>query len=74
VQVVPTGCREEDAARRVLADLERRAELVRAGVMSAAESAVADHQATPLASDLDAVDEHHRAKGMTKIHREDSGR
>src|SRR4051795_11162915 len=33
LQVVPTGCRDEGAARRVLADLERRAELVRAGVM-----------------------------------------
>jgi hypothetical protein len=74
VQVVPTGCRDEQAARRVLGDLERRAELVRAGVMSAAESAVADHQATPLAAHLDAFDEHHRAKGVTKIHREDTGR
>src|SRR5262249_39254329 len=43
VQVVPTGCRDEQAARRVLGDLERRAELIRAGVMSAPESAVADH-------------------------------
>jgi hypothetical protein len=74
VQVVPTGCREEDAARRVLADLERRAELVLAGVMSATGSAVADHQATPLASHLDAVDELNRAKGVTRIHREDTGR
>ena len=30
VQVVPTGCRTEDGARMVLADLERRAERVRA--------------------------------------------
>jgi integrase len=74
VQVVPTGCRDEQAARSVLGDLERRAELVRAGVMSAAESAVADHQATPLTGHLDAFDEHHRAKGVTKIHREDTGR
>jgi hypothetical protein len=74
VQVVPTGCRDEQAARCVLGELERRAELVRAGVMSVAESAVADHQATPLAGHLDAFDEHHRAKGVTKIHREDTGR
>src|SRR5271166_1743639 len=74
VQVVPTGCRDEQAARRVLGDLERRAELVRAGVMTTAESAVADHQATPLAGHLGAFDEHHRAKGVTKIHREDTGR
>src|SRR4051812_18082675 len=37
VQTVSTGCRDETAARQVLADLERRAELVRAGVMTAAE-------------------------------------
>ena len=44
VREVSTGCRDEMAARRVLADLERRAELVKARVMSAAEDAVADHQ------------------------------
>src|SRR5262245_59083709 len=49
VQTVATGCRDEQAARQVLADLERRAELVRSGVISAAEAAVSDHQATPLA-------------------------
>jgi len=65
VRVVPTGCRDEQAARRVLGDLERRGELVRAGVMSAAESAVGDHQATTLAGHLDAFDEHHQAKGVT---------
>jgi hypothetical protein len=74
IQVVPTGCRDEQAARRVLGDLERRAELIRAGVMSAAESAVAVHQTTPLAAHLDAFDQHHQAKGVTKIHREDTGR
>jgi integrase len=74
VQVVPTGCRDEQAARRILGDLERRAELVRAGVISAAESAVADHQAAPLAKHFDSFDEHHQAKGVTKIHREDTGR
>jgi integrase len=74
VQVVPTGCRDEQAARRVLADLERRAELIRAGVMSAAESTVANHQATPLVAHFEAFDEHHRAKGVTKVHREDTGR
>src|SRR5262245_59946194 len=40
VQVVPTGCRDETAARRFLAELERRAELVRAGVMTHSEDAV----------------------------------
>ncbi|MGH7223518.1 MAG: tyrosine-type recombinase/integrase, partial [Gemmataceae bacterium] len=40
-----TGCRHEDAARRVLADLERRAELIRSGVVTGAEAAVGQHQA-----------------------------
>src|SRR6516162_8531676 len=38
VQTVTTGCRDEQAARQVLADLERRAELVKAGVMTGAEA------------------------------------
>ena len=54
VQIVATGCRDEQAARRVLGDLERRAELVRAGVISTAEAAVSDHQGTPLAGHFDA--------------------
>ena len=74
VRVVATGCRDETAARQVLADLERRAELVRSGVMTAAEAAIGDHQASALAEHLDAFDEHHQAKGVTKIHREDTGR
>jgi integrase len=74
VREVATGCRDETAARQVLADLERRAELVRSGVMTAAEAAVSDHQAAPLAEHLGAFDEHHQAKGVTKIHREDTGR
>ncbi len=49
VQVEATGCKDETAARRVLADLERRAELVKSGVMSNAEAAIGDHQTTPLA-------------------------
>ena len=42
---VSTGCRDEDAARSVLAKLERRAELVKANVITAAEDRIADHQA-----------------------------
>jgi len=49
-----TGCKDETAARRVLADLEKRSEHVRAGLMSAAEDAVIDHQAIPLIDHLEA--------------------
>src|SRR5262249_45529429 len=62
VRVVPTGCRDEQAARRVLADLERRAELVKAKVLTAAEDRVANHQETPLAEHLDAYTAFQQAK------------
>src|SRR4051794_22132478 len=48
VRVVPTGCRDQAAARQVLADLERKAELVRSGVLTAAEASVSQHQGTAL--------------------------
>ena len=54
VRTEATGCRDETAARQVLADLERRAELVRSGVMTGAEAAIGDHQAAPFAGHLDA--------------------
>jgi hypothetical protein len=74
VQVVPTGCRDETAARQVLADLERKAELVRSNVITADEAAVGKHQASPLAEHFSDFEQHHRPKGVTKIHREDTGR
>ncbi|HEY3964922.1 MAG TPA: hypothetical protein VGM05_10265, partial [Planctomycetaceae bacterium] len=43
-----TGCRDETAARSVLGELERRGELVKSGVITAAQDAVADHQPAPL--------------------------
>ena len=47
-----TGCRDADAARAVLGDLERRSELVKAGVITSAEDAIADHQTTSLADHI----------------------
>ncbi len=60
---VATGCKDEVAARAVLTRLERRAELIRAGVITAAESDAADHADKPLARHLDAYQRHLRAKG-----------
>jgi integrase len=45
---VATGCRSEDAARQVLAELERKAERVRSGLISPSEARVADHRSTPI--------------------------
>jgi len=70
VRVVPTGCRDEDAARRVLSDLERRAELVKAGVMTSGEDSAADYQTVPLADHFRAYLTTLEAEGTTKGHRE----
>ena len=67
VREVATGCRDADAARAVLGDLERRSELVKAGVMTAAEDAVADHQATLLTGHVVAYISHQRAKGLNLV-------
>jgi integrase len=54
VRRVATGCKSLDAARAVLADLERRAEHVKSGVLTQAEASVADHADTPIAEHTEA--------------------
>lgn len=66
VREVATGCRDEAAARSVLSKLERRAELVKGEVITAAEDAVIDHQATPLAVHIAAFIDHQKAKGVSR--------
>ena len=53
-----TGCRDADAARAVLGDLERRSELVKANILTSAEDAVADHQTGPWSDHFGAVGHH----------------
>ena len=67
-QTVSTGCRDERAARQVLADLERRAELVRANVLTAAEAAASDHQAAPLTDHIAAYIAHMTAADCSPEH------
>ena len=74
VRIVATGCKDEQAARSVLADLERRAELIRAGVMTPTEDRIADHQAGTLADHFDAYENYLRSKGVCKVHRENTRR
>ncbi len=69
VQTVPTGCRDEDAARSVLGELERRAELVKSGVMTVAEDNVADHQTVPFTDHIAVFAESMKAKGCSTDHR-----
>ncbi len=74
VRVVATGCKDETAARSVLADLEREAELVKAGVMTGAEVGVGRHREQPLANHIAAYVDHLRAKGTTSGHRDNTRR
>ncbi len=69
VREVATGCRDKTAAESVLGELERRAELVKAGVMTSGENSVADHQSTPLSTHFATYLEHHEAKGTCDEHR-----
>jgi len=62
---VATGCRDETAARQVLADLVKRAEQVRSGIISTDEDTMASHQQASLADHLEAYLAHLRAKGVT---------
>ncbi|MCG2683104.1 MAG: hypothetical protein L6306_05755, partial [Planctomycetales bacterium] len=66
VKEVATGCRDESAARSILGKLERRAELVKGEVISAAEDAVIDHQCTPLADHITAFIDHQKARGLSR--------
>ena len=69
VRRVPTGCKSLDAARAVLADLESRAEKVKAGIVTQAEANVAEHADTPVVEHVDAYLEelaHKRGKGARR--------
>src|ERR1044071_9447186 len=52
-RVVPTGCRDEWAARSVLCELERKAELVRSGVLTQAQADSAIHGRSNIGQHLD---------------------
>src|SRR4051812_5938262 len=58
-----TECRDEGAARSVLADLERRAERVRAGLLTPTEDLITRHRATPIDEHFAAYLEHMKAAG-----------
>jgi integrase len=71
---LPTGCRTEDAARQVLADLERRAERVRAGLISPAEARTAEHLAKPIGEHVAAYLTSLEASGASPKHVAESRR
>ncbi len=68
VREVATRCRDEDAARSVLGELERRSELVKSGVITTAEDAIAVHQHTPLTDHLSDYINSMEASGLSESH------
>ena len=61
-RIVSTGCRDEQAARHVLAQLLQRVEHVKAGILTAEQYRQAEHADRPMADHLAAYLEHLRAK------------
>ena len=57
-----TGCRDEQAARHVLAHLVQRAEHIRAGILSSQQCRTADHARSTLEEHVAAYLEHLQAK------------
>ncbi|MCY2989418.1 MAG: hypothetical protein NTY19_16320 [Planctomycetota bacterium] len=64
-----TECRDQDAARQAMANWLRRVELVKSGVMTSGEDAVADAQALPLADHIAAYLVKLESAGTTEDHR-----
>src|SRR5258708_695561 len=69
-----TGCRDKTAAQNVLADLERRAERVRSGLLTSAEDRIADHLPTPIRKHDDAYIESMESRNVVEMHRANTRR
>lgn len=69
VRTVATGCRDEQAARSVLNDLEKQAERIRSKIITKQEAETIGHQRTPLAEHFDDYLAHLEAVGCSPAHR-----
>ena len=63
-----TKCRGMESARAVLGELERRAEKVRAGIISPQEDAVSDWQSLPLCDHIEDYRRYMEGRRLTKKH------
>jgi hypothetical protein len=68
IREVSTGCKDKQAAQAVLAELERKAELVKSGIVSQSEHSVAEHQTRPLRDHFAAFIESMVAKESDETH------
>jgi len=66
VRVVSTGCRDKQAAQTKLAELERQAERVKSGALTAAELRTADHNKRPTAAHITDYVEYLENKGTCR--------
>ncbi|HEX3313583.1 MAG TPA: site-specific integrase, partial [Gemmataceae bacterium] len=73
VRIVPTGCKDETAARAVLGELERRAEHVRSGIMTANEESAVQHLTRPIEEHRVAYVERMRTEGLSSKYRSETG-
>ena len=64
---VPTGCKDATAARKILSNLETRAENVKSGICSQSEDASIDHKRAALDVHFKAYQEHLTAKGNDSV-------
>ena len=67
IQEVSTGCRDKQAASAALVELERRAERIRSGVLTASEDAIARHSTAPIAEHFDTYREHRVARELNAV-------
>jgi len=59
---VSTGCRDKASAQQVLADVVRRAEQVKAGIITPQQDSAADHAVVPIPGHIEVYLQHLRAK------------
>jgi len=71
---VSTGCRDKQAASKVLADRLAEVDKVKAGIITPAESKISRHAITPLAGHVEDYLAHMRACGRSSSHRENTRR
>ena len=69
VREVATGCHDETSARNVLAELVKRGEHVKSGLVTAAQDATIDHQRNAIDQHIDAYLTHLEATGACRVHR-----
>ncbi len=63
VREVATGCTDKSAAAAVLADLQKRAEHVKAKILSPEQDRIADHAGVPIEEHFEVFLEYQRRKG-----------